>query len=195
MKNKKIISAQEIDSFAERKFKFTSASSKNSNYYADNFIKDDGKVHLSYKLKDAEGHDFIDSLEKQIEPFRFTLPIVLDIYAPSDSSVTNESIEGSISRFYQIKYSDSLKKLRKDNFVAWILLAVGIVIMGLYITLCIIDKAVILREVISIFSWVFIWEFFDRICFDFPKRKESMQKLVQLGTIEVNIIKVELWEF
>lgn len=189
MKSKKLISTKEIDSFSERKLKFTSESLKNNNYYIDNFIKDDGKVHLSYKLEDAEGHDFIDSLEKQVEPFRFTLPIVLDIYSFIETGVTKESIEGSISHYYQLKYSDSSKKLRKDHFIAWLLLILGILIMGLYVTLCIIDKAVILREVISIFSWVFIWEFFDRICFDFPKRKEYMQKLIQLGTVEVNIIK------
>lgn len=70
-----------------------------------------------------------------------------------------------INMHYALLYKETKRLIKRTKIIAWILLFIGSIIMGLYGFLCYRNINFIFRETIGIFSWVFLWESCDEFFF------------------------------
>ena len=172
----------------------------------------DGKAYINVDLTKVDtpfsiysydtriDQEIYDYIENEANYLRADVPIVINF---DDDGKYSEDLKDKISkaviRHYALKYEDQRKELEKNTFSAWIILAIGVVIMALSIAMGIIGENesaqsignvfAVIKEVIVIAGWMFIWEAGDRFFFTGSTNRIDVFNAGQLALLEVRFGK------
>ncbi len=100
---------------------------------------------------------------------------------------------------YSFDFDQKQRIVKRENRLIWIFLGIGIVILGLYGLLSSFQIGAVNNppasggfsvggQILSIASWVFIWEAFDRILFDRPEERRAALRAGQLAKADVKFV-------
>lgn len=101
-----------------------------------------------------------------------------------------KEIIDKIKQEYEFKFSSKKMEIRRVNLKSLLLLIIGLVLLSLYVILSVVLNYQF-SEMISIFSWVFIWESVDFFVFENSKNRRELIKLRHLNRAKFNIKRKE----
>ncbi|MDY4857696.1 MAG: hypothetical protein SO232_03585 [Candidatus Onthovivens sp.] len=119
-------------------------------------------IYDQYSKNSLINNDFFDYLD---ELYKFAnkskkLNIVFD-FDESFSEQEKDNVISLVKVNYSLRYYEKRTKMKSLAIISLILLLIGCIILATYATLEHFQVNYIISEVISIFSWVFIWEAAD----------------------------------
>lgn len=172
MKNKKL-NLREMDKLAEQVI--LSAKSKD---LVDNYFETDDECHIlvyinheniynDFSLKTVltdELYEYIDSIMRICDAKK---DLIIEInFTDGFSQEEKDNIVNLLKAHYAIEYSVHKKIRKRLSYVALGLLLFGALLLSLYIGFTVAKLNTLVSEIISIFSWVFIWESCDLFVFE-----------------------------
>lgn len=194
MKRPRIHSFKEIDRMTKENLEHFRSDNFLENYYeteTDAYIivtvtKDN--IYNQYSKNSLINNDFFDYLD---EMYKFAnkskkLNIVFDF---DENFLENEkdNVISLVKVNYSLHYHEIRMKMKSLAIISFILLLIGCLILATYAILEHFQVNYIVSEVISIFSWVFIWESGD--LFFFTRRELKLECLKINDLYLANYIK------
>jgi hypothetical protein len=180
--------------------------------YAESLIEADGKSHIKVDLRHGNpvfepyssrkdlAHGIFDYVEDVAKYTKITSKLAIDFIITPDYVPLEGTIQTEYYGNYAFEFDEKKREHRKSLFHSYWMLAIGIFFLSLYIGLSASSKNIqaqgndvpawidITSEVISIVSWVFVWDSTDKFFFERPSlRKESLRK-AQLAEAEVHFL-------
>jgi len=187
----------------------------NGNYvedYAASLIGEDGRSHIKvdlrhgnqifepYSSKKDLSRAIFDYVEDVAKYTKITAKLSIDFIITPEYVPLESVIQSEYSGNYAFDFDEKKREHRKCLFHSSWMMAIGILFLSLYIGFSATSKNLASRgkdvpawiditsEVISIVSWVFVWDSTDKFCFERPSlRRESLRK-AQLAGAQVNFI-------
>lgn len=190
MKSKRDIQ-NEIEVYAEN---FIEKNGNNDNFYEDennsyiviSINKDNAYDEFSNKNRlNSEIFDYIDeylSLTNKIKKLN-----VLFSFSDDFNSEEKEYIIELFKLHYAIKYKEDYKRLRQYSLMSLVLLMIGAALLTAYALLLHFNVNEVLSEIVSIFSWVFVWESCDS--FVFSRSRTRLEILRSKKIFSANIVE------
>lgn len=168
MKKSRIRSFKEIDKMTKENLERFRNDNFLKNYYetdTDAYIVvtvTKENIYDQYSKNSLINNDFFDYLD---ELYKFAnkskkLNIVFD-FDESFSEQEKDNVISLVKVNYSLRYYEKRTKMKSLAIISLILLLIGCIILATYATLEHFQVNYIVNEVISIFSWVFIWEAAD----------------------------------
>lgn len=168
MKKSRIRSFKEIDKMTKENLERFRNDNFLKNYYetdTDAYIVvtvTKENIYDQYSKNSLINNDFFDYLD---ELYKFAnkskkLNIVFD-FDESFSEQEKDNVISLVKVNYSLRYYEKRTKMKSLAVISLILLLIGCIILATYATLEHFQVNYIVSEVISIFSWVFIWEAAD----------------------------------
>lgn len=184
--------------------------------YSKNFEKhhlmSDGKAYINVDLTKVESpfsiysystrldQEIYDYIEAEANYLRADVPIVVNF--DDDGKYSDElksKIAKSIARHYALNYEEKRKNLRKTSISAWIIFFIGLIITAFSLTMGFLQENEsieelanvysVIKEVVIIAGWMFVWESGDRFFFSGSRNREEVFNAGQLALIEVRFGK------
>lgn len=166
--------------------------------YSDLIRDENGKAHIYCNMRNGQeifdpysfnkfiSTDVFDYIEKSTYYLRPSIPIVIEADVASDFSIEDEkAFRRHFVYYYNMDFEDKKRSIRRNRIISFLLLAVGIVLLAVYIIVANLWKDNVFNELISIFSWVFVWEATDRFCFHSTELKVECFNAGQLAIAEL----------
>lgn len=168
--------------------------------YENSLVEDDGKAYINVDLTkvdspfsvysydtrvDSEIYAYIDSAAFYL---RTAVPVVINFDDGGRYSETlKEKIRKAVIRHYALEFEDRIHEHKRRILFGWFALIIGLVFLGTSIMLNFFldDKIRIFLEIITILSWVFIWQSMDIFFFAGHERRVDIYNSAQLAVAEV----------
>lgn len=148
------------------------------------------KIYKEYSEKALlcnEVYDFIDDTYQYVKK---TLNLRLELTFPKDMS---EEEKDRIIKIIKVHYAINYDKVRKDinriKLLSLLLLSIGVLMLLFFGLLEWYGFNFVLREIIDVFAWVFIWESCDLFVFTNTQNRFQALKNLRLFSCEITKYK------
>lgn len=157
--------------------------------YVDTLDKGDGYAHINVKINDKNdlyspysefiSEDFTEYIRDASSPISRLDAIAIDIEGGSLKQDEKKEFLTQFKYYYNLKYELSRREYHQTIFSAILLLLVGSLFLILEIVLVYgfgFDSNALIPQILTIVSWVFVWDATD--VFFFQKRKVKSDSLL-----------------
>ena len=127
--------------------------------------------------------DFAEFLENAVKDVPIKEDLTLEI---TTKKYDHETISTAIKNYYYNEFVESERRLKNNLWFALITLFIGLCTLTISLVLTFKEILVVVQGAISIFSWVFVWEAFDLLCFRRPELRHQQHR--QINFINAKII-------
>lgn len=193
VKEQNAIFARKVSKLLDRKYRY-------SIRYENLLMEDDGKAYINVDLTKVESPFSVYSYESRVDPeiyayidnaafyLRTAVPIVINF--DDGGRYTEElkdKIKRAVIRHYALEFEDRIHEHRRRTAFGWLALIIGLIFLGTSILLNIFvkDQIRIFLEIITILSWVFVWQSIDIFFFAGHERRVDIYNSAQLAVAEV----------
>lgn len=170
--------------------------------YSESLVKEDGRAHISVDLRHgnrifetySSRQDLAEDIYRYVEGAakytKITTPLTIDFLLPKDKESLETPIREQFISNYAFDFDETSHELKKCLWHALGMLSVGAALLLISITFSATNASPdrwveIVEEIVSIASWVFVWDAVDKYFFDRPAlRKEALRK-AQLAQAEI----------
>ena len=185
--------ALKVEKLLDRKYRY-------SIRYENMLVEDDGKAYINVDLTKVESPFSVYSYDKRVDPeiyayidsaafyLRTAVPVVINFDDGGRySKELKDKIQKAVIRHYALEFEDRIHEHRRRMGFGWISLAIGLIFLSLSVVLnfFVEDKIRIFMEIITILSWVFIWQSADIFFFAGHERRIDIYNSAQLAVAEV----------
>lgn len=193
IKEQNAIFARKVSKLLDRKYRY-------SIRYENLLMEDDGKAYINVDLTKVESPFSVYSYESRVDPeiyayidnaafyLRTAVPIVINFDDGGRySEDLKEKIKRAVIRHYALEFEDRIHEHRRRTAFGWLSLIIGLLFLGTSILLNIYvkDQIRIFLEIITILSWVFVWQSIDIFFFAGHERRVDIYNSAQLAVAEV----------
>ena len=193
VKEQNAIFARKVSKLLDRKYRY-------SIRYENLLMEDDGKAYINVDLTKVESPFSVYSYESRVDPeiyayidnaafyLRTAVPIVINFDDGGRyTEELKEKIKRAVIRHYALEFEDRIHEHRRRTAFGWLALIIGLIFLGTSILLNIFvkDQIRIFLEIITILSWVFVWQSIDIFFFSFYERRVDIYNSAQLAVAEV----------
>lgn len=168
--------------------------------YENSLVEDDGKAYINVDLTKVDSPFSVYSYDTRVDSeifayidsaafyLRTAVPVVINFDDGGRYSETlKEKIRKAVIRHYALEFEDRIHEHKRRILFGWFALIIGLVFLGTSIILNFFldDKIRIFLEIITILSWVFIWQSMDIFFFAGHERRVDIYNSAQLAVAEV----------
>lgn len=193
VKEQNAIFARKVSKLLDRKYRY-------SIRYENLLMEDDGKAYINVDLTKVESPFSVYSYESRVDPeiyayidnaafyLRTAVPIVINFDDGGRyTEELKEKIKRAVIRHYALEFEDRIHEHRRRTAFGWLALIIGLIFLGTSILLNIFvkDQIRIFLEIITILSWVFVWQSIDIFFFAGHERRVDIYNSAQLAVAEV----------
>ena len=193
IKEQNAVFSAKVSKLLDRKYRY-------SIRYENSLVEDDGKAYINVDLTkvdspfsvysydtrvDSEIYAYIDSAAFYL---RTAVPVVINFDDGGRYSETlKEKIRKAVIRHYALEFEDRIHEHKRRIMFGFVALIFGLLFLGTSIILNFFleDKIRIFLELITILSWVFIWQSIDIFFFAGHERRVDIYNSAQLAVAEV----------
>ncbi len=193
IREQNIAFASKVSKLMDRKYRY-------SIRYEDSLVEDDGKAYINVDLTKVETPFSVYSYNRRIDPeifayidsaafyLRAAVPVVINF---DDGGRYSEELKAKISkaviRHYALEFEDRMHEYRNRIAFGFVAFFIGLLFLAASIILnfFVQDKIRIFLEIITILSWVFIWQSVDIFFFAGRERRIDIYNSAQLAVAEV----------
>ena len=178
-----------------------------SMHYEDTLMSEDGKAYVNVDLTKVPSPFAVFSYNKRMDPeifsyiedqvyyLRAEVPVVINF---DDGGKYSKEIKDKISKYvrrhYTLQYEDTRLDYLKSKMFGILFMAIGVILLSLYITLSLTVDAIkqnqVIIEIVCILSWVFVWESVNRFFFEGHQNRVSVRNAAQLALADITFNKV-----
>ena len=192
-KEQNIEFAHKVSKLLDRKYRY-------SIRYEDSLVEDDGKAYINVDLTKVDTPFSIYSYDKRVDSeiyayidsaaffLRASVPVVINFDDGGRySDELKDKIKKAVIRHYALEFEDRMHEHRRRLAFGWLSFFIGLIFLGLSVTLNFLleDKVRIFLEIITILSWVFVWQSIDIFFFAGHERRVDIYNSAQLAVAEV----------
>lgn len=192
IKEQNINFAHKVSRLMDRKYRY-------SIRYEDSLVEDDGKAYINVDLTKVETPFSVYSYNRRVDPeiyayidsaafyLRASVPVVINFDDGGRySDELKEKIRKAVIRHYALEFEDRMHEHRRRLAFGIIAFIFGLLFLATTILLNIfVDSMNIFFEIITILSWVFIWQSMDIFFFAGHERRIDIYNSAQLAVAEV----------
>lgn len=192
IKEQNINFAHKVSRLMDRKYRY-------SIRYEDSLVEDDGKAYINVDLTKVETPFSVYSYNRRVDPeiyayidsaafyLRASVPVVINFDDGGRySDELKEKIRKAVIRHYALEFEDRMHEHRRRLVFGIIAFIFGLLFLATTILLNIfVDSMNIFFEIITILSWVFIWQSMDIFFFAGHERRIDIYNSAQLAVAEV----------
>lgn len=197
---KKLEEKQQRVEFASKVSKLMDRKYRYSIRYENSLVEDDGKAYINVDLTKVDSPFSIYSYDKRVDSeiyayidsaafyLRASVPVVInfDDGGRYDDDM-KEKIKKAVIRHYSLEFEDRLHEHRRRIIFGWLSLIIGILFLAASVLAhyFIKEDYAVFFELITIISWVFVWQSFDNFFFAGHERRVDIYNSAQLAVAEV----------
>ena len=184
--------AHKVAKLMDRKYRY-------SIRYEDSLVEDDGKAYINVDLTKVETPFSVYSYNRRVDPeiyayidsaafyLRASVPVVINFDDGGRySDDLKEKIRKAVIRHYALEFEDRMHEHRRRIAFGWIAFIFGLIFLTTTILLNVfIGDMNIFFEIITILSWVCIWQSMDIFFFAGHERRIDIYNSAQLAVAEV----------
>lgn len=192
IKEQNINFAHKVSRLMDRKYRY-------SIRYEDSLVEDDGKAYINVDLTKVETPFSVYSYNRRVDPeiyayidsaafyLRASVPVVINFDDGGRySDELKEKIRKAVIRHYALEFEDRMHEHHRRLAFGIIAFIFGLLFLATTILLNIfVDSMNIFFEIITILSWVFIWQSMDIFFFAGHERRIDIYNSAQLAVAEV----------
>lgn len=192
IKEQNVHFAYKISKLMDRKYRY-------SIRYEDSLVEDDGKAYINVDLTKVETPFSVYSYNRRVDPeiyayidsaafyLRASVPVVINFDDGGRySDELKEKIRKAVIRHYALEFEDRMHEHRRRIAFGIIAFIFGLLFLTTTILLNIfVDSMNIFFEIITILSWVCIWQSMDIFFFAGHERRIDIYNSAQLAVAEV----------
>ena len=193
VREQNVVFAKKVSKLLDRKYRY-------SIRYENALVEDDGKAYINVDLTKVESPFSVYSYDKRVDPeifayidsvafyLRASVPVVINF---DDGGRYSDELKGKIKyaviRHYALEFEDRMHEHRRRTAFGFIALAIGLVflITTVILNFFLDDKIRVFLELITILSWVFVWQSIDIFFFAGHERRVDIYNSAQLAVAEV----------
>mgnify|MGYP003319560832 CR=1 FL=1 len=204
-KTKEIV--EQKKAFKEKRLALADKQFIASMHHENTLMGEDGKAHVNVDLTKVDSpfavysynkkmdSDIFSYIEEQVFYLRAEVPVVINFDDGGKySEETKENISKYVKRHYTLQYEDSRLDLLKSKMFAVLFMIIGVLLLGLYVTLSLTIPAIkenqVIIEIVCILAWVFVWESVDKFVFEGHQNKTAVANSAQLALADITFDKV-----
>lgn len=188
-----VVFVKKVSKLLDRKYRY-------SIRYENALVEDDGKAYINVDLTKVESPFSVYSYNKRVDPeifayidsaafyLRASVPVVINFDDGGRySDELKEKIKYAVIRHYALEFEDRMHEHRRRTAFGFIALAIGLIFLVATIILNFFldDKIRVFLELITILSWVFVWQSIDIFFFAGHERRVDIYNSAQLAVAEV----------
>ncbi len=193
IREQNLVFAKKVNKLLDRKYRY-------SIRYEYALVEDDGKAYINVDLTKVDSPFSVYSYDKRVDPeiyayidsvafyLRASVPVVINF---DDGGRYSEELKGKIKfaviRHYALEFEERMHEHRRRTAFGFIALGIGLIFLALSIILNFFldDQIRIFLELITILSWVFVWQSIDIFFFAGHERRVDIYNSAQLAVAEV----------
>jgi hypothetical protein len=181
-------------------------------HYVDSLMQEDGRAHILVDLRHGNSifepyssqHDLSRGIFSYVEDVaRYTklvTPLTIDFVISPDKKGLEQTIVNEFNGNYVFNLDESKTEVTRCIRHAVAMLIIGAILTSIYIGLNAAETAQganvpeyfeVIKEIISISGWVFVWDAVDKFFFDRPALRRAMLRNMQLSKAKVNFLVKE----
>ena len=199
IKEQNIEFASKVSKLMDRKYRY-------SIRYENSLVEDDGKAYINVDLTKVESPFSIYSYDTRVDSeiyayidsaafyLRASVPVVINFDDGGRySEEMKEKIKRAVIRHYALEFEDRMHEHRRRIVFGWFSLIIGILFLSASVLahFFIKENYTVFFELITIISWVFVWQSIDIFFFDGHERRVDIYNSAQLAVAEVKFGKPE----
>lgn len=184
---------KKVSKLLDRKYRY-------SIRYENALVMDDGKAYINVDLTKTESPFSIFSYDSRVDTeiydyidnsaffLRTAVPVVINFDDGGRySEELKDKIRKAVIRHYALEFEDQLIEHKRRILYGWLSFLVGTLFLSTLISLTVIldDRWSIFLEILTIFSWVFIWQSVDIFFFSGHERRVDIYNSAQLAVAEI----------
>lgn len=193
IKEQNLIFASKVSKLMDRKYRY-------SIRYEEALVEDDGKAYINVDLTKVETPFSPYSYNRRVDPeiyayidsaafyLRASVPVVINFDDGGRySDELKEKIKRAVIRHYALEFEDRMHEHRRRIIFGFFALFIGLIFLATTVTLNFLldDTIRVFLELITILSWVFIWQSVDIFFFAGHERRIDIYNSAQLAVAEV----------
>ena len=185
--------------FIERLKPLIAKKYRTSMHYEDSLMDDNGTVYVDVDLTKIESPFSIFSYNRRMDPeifdyidqqvffLRAAIPVVVNFDDGGKySEEMKEKIRKYVKRHYSLEYEDKRMEHKKSMWFAFILLVIGLIMLGLHFLFSALDIWTdVLDELTLIMAWMFTWQSMDAFFVSGHNKRVDIYNSGQLALAEV----------
>lgn len=206
IKAKKIEIREQNVAFKAKVAKLLDRKYRYSFRYENLLVGDDGKAHINVDLTKVDSPFSVYSYDSRVDSeiyayidnaaffLRSAVPVVINF--DDDGRYSDEmkdKIKKAVIRHYALEFEDHLIEHRRKILYGWLSFFIGVIFLAVMISLKVagLDDLSVFFEIITIFSWVFVWQSIDIFFFSGHERRIDIYNAAQLAVAEISFGKPE----
>ena len=188
---------KKISRLLDRKYRY-------SIRYEDSLVEDDGKAYINVDLTKVETPFSVYSYDRRIDSeiyayidsatffLRASVPVVINFDDGGRySDELKEKIKRAVIRHYALEFENRMHEHKRRIVFGWFAFMIGLLFLttSIILNFFLEDKIRIFLEIITILSWVFVWQSVDIFFFSGHERRIDIYNSAQLAVAEVRFGK------
>ena len=149
-------------------------------------LEEDNRAHIKVDLRNKDIYEpysgkrkinraLFDHVKDEIGYIKPSVPVTIDFIIDEESEPEIENISSLFSKMANFEFTKSSVGLKRNKIVVGLCMLLGIILLIAYELFMFFTKGNFFGEIISIASWVFIWEAVDAYVFTrFGIQKEGL---------------------
>ena len=149
-------------------------------------LEEDNRAHIKVDLRNEDiyapysgkrkiNRALFDHVKDEIGYIKPSVPVTIDFIINEESEPEIENISSLFSKMANFEFNKSSVGLKRNKIVVGLCMLLGIILLIAYELFMFFTKGNFFGEIISIASWVFIWEAVDAYVFTrFGIQKEGL---------------------
>ena len=149
-------------------------------------LEEDNRAHIKVDLRNEDIYEpysgkrkinraLFDHVKDEIGYIKPSVPVTIDFIINEESEPEIENISSLFSKMANFEFTKSSVGLKRNKIVVGLCMLLGIILLIAYELFMFFTKGKFFGEIISIASWVFIWEAVDAYVFTrFGIQKEGL---------------------
>lgn len=193
IREQNFVFASKVSKLMDRKYRY-------SIRYENSLVEDDGKAYINVDLTKVETPFSVYSYDKRVDPeiyayidsaafyLRAAVPVVINFDDGGRySEEMKEKIRKAVIRHYALEFEERIHEHKRRSMFGMFALIIGIIFLSLSVifNFFVSDKIRIFLEIITILSWVFVWQSVDIFFFAGHERRVDIYNSAQLAVAEV----------
>ena len=166
--------------------------------FEESLMADDGKVYVDVDLTNIESPfsvfsynrrmdpEIFDYIDQQVFFLRASIPVVINFDDGGKySEEMKEKIRKYVKRHYSLEYEDKRLEHKKSMLFAFILLVIGLIMLGLHFVFSALKVWTdVLNELSLIMAWMFTWQSMDAFFVSGHNKRVDIYNSGQLALAE-----------
>ena len=193
VKEQNYLFATKVSKLMDRKYRY-------SIRYEEALVEDDGKAYINVDLTKVETPFSLYSYNRRVDPeiyayidsaafyLRASVPVVINFDDGGRySDELKDKIKRAVIRHYALEFEDRMHEHKRRIIFGFFALFIGLIFLATTITLnfFLTDNIKVFLELITILSWVFVWQSVDIFFFAGHERRVDIYNSAQLAVAEV----------